>query len=90
LVIPLVIWLAVNLAGVAWAKSLGTALFVLIVLLYATTSIAITRFRCPRCDSFFHGPRRSFVPPAKCDTCGIEIGTPAPPRQLDDGKRERS
>ena len=41
-------------------------------------SIAVTRFRCPRCASFFYGAIRGRRPPKKCDTCGIEIGTPKP------------
>jgi len=60
----------------------------LAIVLFAT-SIAVTRFRCPRCDSFFYGPRRRAMPPKSCDTCAIDIGTPSP-FDPDDADLERS
>jgi hypothetical protein len=71
-------------ASAVFAKPLIAVVFVGSVIVYFPTMIAITRFRCPRCSSFFHGTRRSFVPEKACDTCGTAIGTPGPPGQLDE------
>lgn len=63
-----------------WATPVATAMFVVFAAMFLPTAIAITRFRCPRCTSFFFYGSGARWPRAKvCDSCGLEIGTPATP-----------
>ena len=54
-------------------------LFVVGVALILPSAFALTRFRCPRCHSFFHGAfdRSKRYKRTSCDTCGLVVGTPS-------------
>src|SRR5258708_40001945 len=75
-----VVALLLPAARFEWASPVAAAVFVVFAAMFFPTEIAITRFRCPRCASFFFYGSGARWPRAKvCDSCGLEIGTPATP-----------